>query len=66
MKNLILALSLTLGCAAFNDVMRVTADVGRTICGLAGCPCNPRTSPDARAPIAYDIFPDGGVRAVYR
>lgn len=65
MKKLALCLVLSLGCSSFGEVMRVTADVGRTICGLAGCPCNGHAAPSGRGPIAYDIYPDGGVRAVY-
>ena len=66
MKKLILCIALTLGCSSFGEVLRVSAEAGRAICGLAGCPCNARATPGQRAPVAYDIYPDGGVRAVYR
>lgn len=64
MRRLALAAAalLSLGCA---DAVRISAAAGRVVCGALGCPCSTLSSGGARAPVAFDVYPDGGVRAVY-
>jgi len=68
MKRFVLISVLLLGCGHGADVMRISAAVGRLICSGLGCPC--ASSGGLMAvpgrPIAFDVYPDGGVVAVYR
>ena len=60
MKRLALLTALTLGCSP--GVTRVTVDVAQAMCAILDAV--PRTAAH-RAPVAFDVSPDGGVRAVY-
>lgn len=67
MKYLVLLFALS-GCAAVPTIIRIAAATGRLICQAEGCPCTSgglMVSPASR-PVAFDIYPDGGVVAVYR
>lgn len=68
MKYLALLLALTLGCGHEATVIRIGISAGRLICSGLGCPCASggglMASPGA--PVGFDVYPDGGVRAVYR
>ena len=61
MKRALLLAALTLGCSP--GVTRVTVDVARAMCALLDAV--PAGGAAARAPVAFDVSPDGGVRAVY-
>jgi hypothetical protein len=53
--GVVLAL-LACGCSA--GVLRIAADVFGVVCAVAGHGAE-------RRPVAFDIYPDGGVRPVY-
>ena len=56
MKSAVLIAALACGCAG-GSVLRIMADA-------FGMACDLRTA-SARRPVAFDIYPDGGVRPVY-
>ena len=53
MRRAVVLALLVCGCDGAS-VLRIAADVFNVACTLRG-----------RAPVAFDVFPDGGVRAVY-
>ena len=56
------ALVLTAGCA---DAIRISVAAGRVVCGALGCPCASAAAPASSGRvIGFDVYPDGGVRAV--
>lgn len=57
---LVAAMALTAGCA---DAIRISVATGRVICGALGCPCAAARS--SGGVVGFDVYPDGGVRAVY-
>jgi hypothetical protein len=62
-KRLLLLAVLSLGCA---DAIRISAAAGRVVCGALGCPCtSSASSGGSRNVVAFDVYPDGGVRPVY-
>lgn len=67
-KQLTLLLALTMGCAHLPAIIRISAAAGRLICAASGCPCVPSNGGlmATQRPIAYDVYPDGGVRPVYQ
>lgn len=62
MKRLLLLALLLAGCA---DAIRISVAAGRVVCGALGCPCTSAASSGSRDVMAFDVYPDGGVRPVY-
>lgn len=59
---LALVMALVAGCS---DAIRISAAAGRVVCGALGCPCTSSASSGGSRPVAFDVYPDGGVRPVY-
>ena len=68
MKRLLVFIFVFAACspACSPATMRISAAVGRSICGALGCPCasSARVDGAGSAPVAIDVYPDGTVRPV--
>lgn len=61
----IIFLAALYGCASLPGIIRITAEVGKLICAAEGCPCAGAALRPG-SPAFFDIYPDGGMRPVYR